>query len=230
MSPGSLAPAGAVADELVDRAAGELPALAALGARERLLAAAWLASLRAACTRRAYFGDRQAWLHWLSERGVDELTGAAVADVGTDTGHRVVHLLRKGGCKATVPVPPTTWAAVEAYLADRAARADIADWRGLEGLLVATAGCGRLRQSHLWELLGRAAGIECWAQLSPHSLRRTAFTLALDAGVSLRDVQDYAGHKDPRTTGRYARSRDTSDRNAVYTPWPPTSPEHERVG
>ena len=39
---------------------------------------------------------------------------------------------------------------------------------------------------------------------------------ALDAGASLRDVQDYAGHKDPRITRRYD-SRDSLDRTAACT-------------
>ena len=39
---------------------------------------------------------------------------------------------------------------------------------------------------------------------------------ALDAGVPLRDVQDYAGHKDPRTTRRYDHTRHNLDRNAAY--------------
>lgn len=34
---------------------------------------------------------------------------------------------------------------------------------------------------------------------------------------SLRDVQDYAGPKDPRITRRYDHSRDSLDRNAAYT-------------
>ena len=63
--------------------------------------------------------------------------------------------------------------------------------------------------------LARAAGVGSWEQLSPHSLRHSAVTL--DAGTSLRDVQDYAGHKDPRTTRRYDHSRDSLDRNAAYT-------------
>jgi site-specific recombinase XerD len=70
---------------------------------------------------------------------------------------------------------------------------------------------------HLVRRLARAAGIEAWAALSPHSLRHTAITLALDAGASLRDVQDFAGHRDPRTTRRYDRSRHSLDRNAAYT-------------
>jgi integrase len=34
------------------------------------------------------------------------------------------------------------------------------------------------------------------------SLRHTSVTAALDVGASLRDVQDAAGHADPRTTRR----------------------------
>ena len=47
---------------------------------------------------------------------------------------------------------------------------------------------GRLRQGHLWELvrrLARTAGIGSWEQPSPHSLRQSAITFALDAGSSL---------------------------------------------
>ena len=42
---------GAIAAELLTRTRAELPVLAGLGEREELLAAAWLASLRAARTR-----------------------------------------------------------------------------------------------------------------------------------------------------------------------------------
>jgi integrase len=72
----------------------------------------------------------------------------------------------------------------------------------------------------LWELVRRvakAAGLECWAVLSPHSLRHTAITLALDAGATLRDVQDFSRHKDPRTTRRYDHTRQNFDRSPAYT-------------
>jgi integrase len=110
-----------------------------------------------------------------------------------------------------VVLPPATAAAVDAYLATRADET---------GPLLATASGGRLDQAALWKLvrrLARAAGIPSWERLSPHSLRHTAITLALDAGAHLRDVQDFAGHRDPRTTRRYDRARDTLDRNAAYT-------------
>jgi integrase/recombinase XerD len=38
-------------------------------------------------------------------------------------------------------------------------------------------------------------------------------TIALDAGVSLRDVQDAARHADPRTTRRHDRARQALDRH-----------------
>ena len=63
-------------------------------------------------------------------------------------------------------------------------RAGAGEWRQLTGPLLATAAGGRLRQGHLWELvrrLARTAGIGAWEQLSPHCLRHSAITFALDA-------------------------------------------------
>lgn len=48
-------------------------------------------------------------------------------------------------------------------------------------------------------------------KVSPHSLRHTATTLALDAGVSIRDVQVQMGHSSTETTARY--DRDNRERN-----------------
>ena len=39
---------------------------------------------------------------------------------------------------------------------------------------------------------------------------------SFDVGAARRDVQDYAGHKDPRTIRRYDHTRDSLDRNAAY--------------
>jgi site-specific recombinase XerD len=46
----------------------------------------------------------------------------------------------------------------------------------------------------------RRGGID--KKVSPHSLRHPYITVALDAGVTLRDVQEAASHADPRTTMR----------------------------
>ena len=68
----------AVTAELLARTRAELPVLAGLGEREELLTAAWLASLRAPRTRRAYASDIQGWLGWLTERGTDVLDAGRV--------------------------------------------------------------------------------------------------------------------------------------------------------
>jgi integrase/recombinase XerD len=62
--------------------------------------------------------------------------------------------------------------------------------------------------------LARRAGIN--KRISPHSLRHSFITAAMDAGVPLRDVQEAASHADPRTTMRYDRGRQSLDRHATY--------------
>jgi integrase len=62
--------------------------------------------------------------------------------------------------------------------------------------------------------LVKQAGID--QRISPHSLRHSFITAALDAGVPLRDVQEAASHADPRTTMRYDRARRSLDRHATY--------------
>ncbi|MBB3665251.1 site-specific recombinase XerD [Prauserella sediminis] len=114
----------------------------------------------------------------------DELTAADVDALSRDRGHRVLTIVGKGGRRVKIPLAPSTWEALEVYFEARAAAAGPEGWRQRPG---------QLRQNHLWELvrrLARTAGIDVWDQLSAHSLRHTAITLALDAGANIRDVQD----------------------------------------
>ena len=62
--------------------------------------------------------------------------------------------------------------------------------------------------------IARRAGIA--KRVGPHILRHAFITVALDAGVPLRDVQAAAVHADPRTTMRYDRARVSLDRHATY--------------
>jgi len=52
-------------------------------------------------------------------------------------------------------------------------------------------------------------------ELTPHGLRATFATLALEAEASLHQVQYALGHKDPRTTERYQHRKLNLDNNAV---------------
>lgn len=51
--------------------------------------------------------------------------------------------------------------------------------------------------------------------LSPHDLRRTAITRALESGLSYRQVQMMSKHKDPKTVMRYYDGRENLEQNAV---------------
>src|ERR1044072_1529470 len=52
-------------------------------------------------------------------------------------------------------------------------------------------------------------------KLSPHDLRRTAITRALDQGLSYRQVQMMTGHRDPNTVMRYDHGRENLELNAA---------------
>jgi integrase/recombinase XerD len=49
-----------------------------------------------------------------------------------------------------------------------------------------------------------------------HSLRVTALTTARERGADVIDLQDFAGHADPRTTLTYIRSRDRLSKSPAY--------------
>lgn len=51
--------------------------------------------------------------------------------------------------------------------------------------------------------------------MTPHRLRHTALTWAVDSGKQLRDVQVFARHSDPAMTARYTRTTQTRLREVV---------------
>lgn len=140
---------------------------------------------------------------------INEALSADIEDLGTVRGHRTLSITRKGGARRDVVLAPTTADAIGAYIAERET-----------GPIFITATGRRWNQPGTYkavQMLARRAGIEHADQLSPHSLRHTFVTLAREAGVPLEDVQDAAGHADPRTTRRYDRGRHNLDRHPAYT-------------
>ena len=51
--------------------------------------------------------------------------------------------------------------------------------------------------------------------LSPHDLRRTAITRALESGLTYRQGQIMSKHRDPKTVMRYDHGRESMELNAV---------------
>lgn len=137
---------------------------------------------------------------------ISETLAADIGELSEERGHRVLRLTRKGGKRQTLALAPRTAQALDVLIGDR-----------VSGPIFTTRSGRRLdRQAAARTVrsLARRAGIG--HKVSPHSLRHGFVTTALDAGVSLRDVQDAAGHADPRTTRRYDRGRHSLDRHATY--------------
>ncbi len=65
------------------------------------------------------------------------------------------------------------------------------------------------------KIVKRWADYSRLGDLSPHDLRRTAITRALETGLSYRQVQMMSKHRDPKTVMRYDHGRENLDRNAV---------------
>lgn len=137
---------------------------------------------------------------------ISEALSLDVTDMETERGHRVLHVVRKGGKRTTESLAPPVIDALDTYLDGRT-----------NGPLFITATGRRMHRTYAFRLVGRLAKTAGVAgRKSPHSLRHSFITLSLDAGVPLRDVQDAAGHADPRTTRRYDRARHNLDRHAAY--------------
>ena len=157
---------------------------------------------------------------------VSEVCDATMADLGVDRGHRVLWVTRKGGDRQPLVLPAPV---IERLDAHHATRRDLDRLPAIPRLpgadrarpLIATASGRAMLPASVWGLmrqLGRAAGLppELTSRMGAHSMRHSFATLALDAGVSLRDLQDAMGHKDPRTTRRYDRARGALDRSPGY--------------
>jgi integrase/recombinase XerD len=136
-----------------------------------------------------------------------EATGADIADLGEEHGHRVLRVRGKGAKTVLVPLPPAVGRAIDRAIDGRSARPILLNSR--RARMDRHAATRRLRN------LAGAAGVRI-GRTHPHMLRHTFVTTMLDAGVDLRDVQIAARHADPRTTMRYDRARNNLDRHPNY--------------
>ncbi len=139
---------------------------------------------------------------------ITEALSIDLADLGAERGHRVVRIVRKGGNMPRCHWHPVPLTRIDNYLAGRHT-----------GPLFVTATAKRWHRSEAWRTIRRLARDAVPGKatsLHPHDLRHAFVTLSLDAGATLHDVQDAAGHADPRTTQRYNRARHNLDKHPTY--------------
>jgi site-specific recombinase XerD len=79
------------------------------------------------------------------------------------------------------------------------------------GQRLSRSGIGHVVDSYLSKCGLKHSDFE--RNLSPHSLRHTAGTLSLQNGSSLREVQDFLGHSDPKTTAVYTHVLNCQEHN-----------------
>jgi integrase/recombinase XerD len=79
------------------------------------------------------------------------------------------------------------------------------------GQRLSRSGIGHVVDSYLSKCGFKHSDFE--RNLSPHSLRHTAGTLSLQNGSSLREVQDFLGHSDPKTTAVYTHVLNCQEHN-----------------
>lgn len=146
---------------------------------------------------------------------ISEALQASTFDYGHDAGHRTLNISRKGGKRAKVAVPAPAVVALNLYLGTTGA--DVVLSQGTGRPLFTTSTGKPWHRSEAFrtvQRLARRAGIE--GRISPHSLRHSFATIALENGVALHDLQDSMGHADPRTTRRYDRARHNLAKSAGY--------------
>jgi integrase/recombinase XerD len=134
---------------------------------------------------------------------VSEAAAADVEHIRKEDGHTVLAVTGKGERRRLVPLSPLAL--------------ELLDPLPLAGPLVRNAAgdrCDRFQLAHMVRSIGKAAGLE--RPISPHILRHTAATLALDGGAQVHKVADLLGHASPTTTMRYVAGRERLRDNAAY--------------
>ena len=145
-----------------------------------------------------------------------EAAALTIGDLDREAGHHIAWIRHgKGNKRRKVKLPVDVFRAIEEYI-DAAWRRDVSPSAPLfvrvrKGGFVTELGISDKVIERLVIDLGENIGIA----LTPHDLRTTFITLAVDGGAGLRKTPYAAAHKDPRTTERYDRNKQDLDNNAV---------------
>jgi integrase/recombinase XerD len=134
---------------------------------------------------------------------VSEAVAATVNDITDIDGHTVLSVTGKGGRRRPIPLSPLAL--------------ELLDPVPQSGHLITTADgepCNRYQLGYVVRTAALGAGIT--RTVSPHILRHTAATIALDGGAPIQTVADLLGHSSPTTTMRYVAGRERLRDSAAY--------------
>jgi integrase/recombinase XerD len=157
----------------------------------------------------------------------NECVMLTIGDLSVERGHTIATIhYAKGGKPGRVKIPPDVYRYIEEYM-----QSVQRQYTGLDAPLFVSyrrgdrpsidKATGRELRIDVKSIettvkqLGRAIGIPDTAPLTPHGLRATFITLALENGATLEQTQYAARHRDPRMTERYRLRKFNLDNNAV---------------
>jgi integrase/recombinase XerD len=153
---------------------------------------------------------------------VGELVRLRVKDFKTNGEHRVIAITGKGGKERTCPLHPEAVERLAAWLDQATIREDrdgalfrpqlTPRGKGKDGFQPRPMTTRAVQQ--LIERYVKTLALD--PAVTVHSLRVTALTTARERGSDIIDLQDFAGHADPRTTLTYIRSRDRLSKSPAY--------------
>jgi integrase/recombinase XerD len=153
---------------------------------------------------------------------VSEVCSLKASSMKWSHGRWTLRVKVKGGRERVLPLPADVKKAIDDYLKLDCKRRELSLSDGAEAFLFQPHTNYRtlefnkaLSTRMVWNIVSRWGEYTAVGKLSPHDLRRTAITRALDQGLTYRQVQMMSGHKDPKTVMRYDHGRENLDLNAV---------------
>ncbi len=156
-----------------------------------------------------------ALIYLLLKTGIrrSECVALNIGDLGKEQGHIIATVRHgKGDKRRKVKIPVEVFRALEDYIHATGRSITSLD----EPLFV---GFGRWHGQRITDKLiertVQAYGEKIGIKLTPHDLRASFITLAIEGGATLLQAQYAAGHSDPRTTERYHTHKVILDDNAV---------------
>lgn len=177
-------------------------------------------ALLAAIDRSSARGKRDyALLMLLLRTGIrrSECAALTIGDIQMQEGHHVAIIQHgKGNKRRTVKLPVDVFRAIQMYL-ESTCRAGAAPTSPLftgfvKGGRPTVQGISDKLIERVVKQYATMIGVDT---LTPHGLRASFITLALENKATLHQVQYAAGHADPRTTERYHARKLNLDDNAV---------------
>lgn len=148
-----------------------------------------------------------------------ECASLLTSDLSFEQGHNIA-LVRhgKGDKRRKIKIPVDVMRAVESYQAGLA-MLSLGTSNQAQPLFVQFRRGDRPTNAPvtgaLIERIVKKYAAQAGFELTPHGLRATFVTLALEGGAKLQQVQYAVGHADPRTTERYQKRKLNLDQNAV---------------